>query len=350
VVSDMNKQMDFSERLRAARNREGMSRSELAQHAGVRKSSIKEWETTDRNPRSPEIRRLEDVLGVVLGRDLSVTDAVKREPDGDTFGEVADLKIRKTTDYDRFVEAGWQREIDENRAQKMADSNEEVDAQLLRLNPIIVQPSDEHPEKFAILDGQHRFASARILGAPVFFLCDSKGRLQPEDISSMNQFQDDWNLRDFCGYHAYFGREDYQYVIEQVRENEGVITPHSYMKLPGSTYSVSVFESGDWAISEENRRLNERYIEDLQRFLDIQPKLNTIFLVVGLGRCWVLDDWDHDRFMHKVKEHGPVEKGGRQAQQIIEVLKVYNKHAAKDASSRIYPEEVIDRDTLMNLR
>lgn len=66
----------FSERLRAAREKRGLSQGDLASRAGLQASAISHFETGTRKPSFDNLRRLADALDVttdyLLGR---VTDA-----------------------------------------------------------------------------------------------------------------------------------------------------------------------------------------------------------------------------------------------------------------------------------
>ena len=54
----------FSERLRIARERAGLSQSDLAEKAGFQASAISHFETGRRSPSFENLRRLSDALGV----------------------------------------------------------------------------------------------------------------------------------------------------------------------------------------------------------------------------------------------------------------------------------------------
>lgn len=62
----------FSERLKAARERRGLSQSELASRSGLQPSAISHFETGNRSPSFENLKKLSDALNVttdyLLGR------------------------------------------------------------------------------------------------------------------------------------------------------------------------------------------------------------------------------------------------------------------------------------------
>lgn len=80
----------FSDILRAMRDRQGLSQSDLAKKTGLQPSAISHFETGQRSPSFDNLRKLADALGVsidhLLGREVEV--------DSDLAGPVAQKLFR----------------------------------------------------------------------------------------------------------------------------------------------------------------------------------------------------------------------------------------------------------------
>lgn len=57
----------FSARLRAARDRLGLTREHVAAQLGCNASTLKRWESGDYEPSIPKLARLAEIYGVAVG-------------------------------------------------------------------------------------------------------------------------------------------------------------------------------------------------------------------------------------------------------------------------------------------
>lgn len=79
---------DFGGRLRAARERKGLSQSDLASRSGLQPSAVSHFETGRRSPSFENLRALADALGV------SADYLVGRQEDVGAAGPVAEQMFR----------------------------------------------------------------------------------------------------------------------------------------------------------------------------------------------------------------------------------------------------------------
>ena len=113
-------------------------------------------------------------------------------------------EIKKTKDYSIFKISQNNRNISEEQVARMVKSIQTLN--LLHLCPILVN------DRYEIVDGQHRFCAAKVLGLEVYYKVDDK--LSLEATILMNANQTAWKASDFVECYAKAGSVDYLSLIE----------------------------------------------------------------------------------------------------------------------------------------
>ncbi|MCA6431126.1 MAG: helix-turn-helix transcriptional regulator [Cytophagales bacterium] len=98
---------EFGKRLKALREKSGLSQADLAKHAGVEKSAIGRWETTDMMPSEANLAKLATALG------LSVKDLRHPPIEALTEQKLEEIKarIRELSPYQQLLVSQLVREL-----------------------------------------------------------------------------------------------------------------------------------------------------------------------------------------------------------------------------------------------
>lgn len=110
----------------------------------------------------------------------------------------------QSREYSRFIPNACNRPASDTHIKQIADSMKAHG--FIATYPLVVRKVGE---KFAILDGQHRFAAAQSLGHPVYYVVTDADI----DASVLNCTQKPWTPRDFAGAYAQQGNTEYQVLL-----------------------------------------------------------------------------------------------------------------------------------------
>lgn len=114
------------------------------------------------------------------------------------------MKIQTTTNYRQFKEIKGNRTLNASHVKKLAQYLKIEN--FLPVNPIIVNENGE------VIDGQHRLAAAKLIGAEVSFVVREGARL-PEVIL-LNSVNKTWGLQDYLRSHIERGNATYQIIAD----------------------------------------------------------------------------------------------------------------------------------------
>ena len=106
-------------------------------------------------------------------------------------------QVRKTNDYSLFKPLVGNRVVNKLHVKRLKDSFEKT----YLLNPIIVN------DKYEIIDGQHRFQSARELGKPVNFIVAPGYGLR--EVQVLNENMKNWRKEDYLNAYCDLGHPEY---------------------------------------------------------------------------------------------------------------------------------------------
>lgn len=117
-------------------------------------------------------------------------------------------KLQKSDRYDRFtvIEGNRPLETTDYRYKKLRDSMKKYGF----LPPCPVH-CRQRGGKYEIFDGQNRFAVAKELGIPFYFVVYNNGKI---DLSEINDVQRPWNLRNHVGRYAQEGIAHYRELLD----------------------------------------------------------------------------------------------------------------------------------------
>jgi len=104
----------FGDRLALARDRQGMSQSQLARRLGLRVQTVKNWEADRSEPRANKLQMLAGFLNVSMiwlltgegpGAPLGQTDLSDEAPEGlgEALAELRELRLIQTQATDRLA-------------------------------------------------------------------------------------------------------------------------------------------------------------------------------------------------------------------------------------------------------
>lgn len=118
-------------------------------------------------------------------------------------------EIKSTTNYDLFVTDPTNRPI--GKRPKLEESMKQYG-----FNPAYPLHVVRRGGRLVILDGQHRFANAKSLGLPVYYvLCADDGF----DVAKGNGAQKQWSLSDFAASYSARGDEHYVKLLDYCHRN-----------------------------------------------------------------------------------------------------------------------------------
>lgn len=117
--------------------------------------------------------------------------------------EVVEIKIYKTTDYNKFKKLIGNREVLAPRVNAIKSSIERIG---YCTNPILVN------ENFEVIDGQGRLEALKELGMPVLYIIEEG--LTIEDCMGMNIGMKNWTLNDHIESYKSQGYQSYVNLVE----------------------------------------------------------------------------------------------------------------------------------------
>lgn len=166
---------------------------------------------------------------------------------------------------------------------------------------------DAHPihvvkrgSRYVIIDGQHRFTAAKVLGIPVkFVICKDEDVL----ISRINDAQSKWTIKDHVGSLATKGNPQYQYLLNFSMSHNlpvgicAALLSHSNVKrgvgdrVRGGDFVVSNSEHAEQvALIVKEARRHVRFASH-NLFID------------AIRRCLGVKGFDANRFVKKMAAH-----------------------------------------------
>lgn len=117
----------------------------------------------------------------------------------------SNIVVYSTTDYARFRMINGNRQLNENKINKII---REIGSgnDMLRYYPLQVR---ENADRLDILDGQHRFYISKHLKRPVHYILVKENKSMPE-IAKVNSNVEKWKPEDFVNCYIQHGNNNYQ--------------------------------------------------------------------------------------------------------------------------------------------
>ena len=235
-------------------------------------------------------------------------------------------KLECTTDYDLFESHSYNREL---RDLSMIKSSM-IEHGFRPSSAIHVVRNGNN--KLKIKRGHHRFAAAKELGLPVWYIVD-------DDTMSIYEWEFDsrqaWTLRDFVTSYANAGNENYQKAIDYSVENGISLT--IAMTLVGG------FQAGNWNNEKQDIARSGKFkavdnvhacqMSDLIKFMrneGVDFTAHRQFLA-ALSMAILVPGFDLQIFKARIKQYPKLMKRRATRYDFLEEIEiVYNYHASRN--------------------
>lgn len=218
---------------------------------------------------------------------------VKMAKDLKQFLEKCDIValVYATDNYEVFSELEYNRDVSENRVNKLLASFSEKEI----LNPITCN------EKLEIVDGQGRFEVLKKLKRPVKFLIEDGATF--DDCKRMNLYNTSWKTEDFVRSYISAGNKNY-INLQQIREETKLSYATILRLINKGTHrekKADVLQNGEAIFTNEDmERVRQLFkkITEIKDALTIVGKLNENF-IVGLKIVTEHPLYSHARMLKK---------------------------------------------------
>jgi hypothetical protein len=242
---------------------------------------------------------------------------------------VATHKLLSTTNYDLFVMSDDNRPPDLEKHGKLVESMRRYG--YLRDFPVVVR-RDEESGKFVVKDGQHRLATARSLGLPVWYSVSEIDFDVPFVTTTVKQ----WTLLDHARVWADKGNKS---CIEAIAFSEAFGLPlgSAFMLLSGQSSlskAANRVKEGTFTVKDKDRAAAERVARVYTACARFDQKVkNARFLAACMAVCRV-PGFDEDRMV-------------RHSQRCPELLLPFNTvEACLGMLERVYNHKVHARNAV----
>lgn len=195
--------------------------------------------------------------------------------------------VYKTNDYNLFTTLGGNRVINTLHLKRLRDSMKE---KYLRI-PIIVN------EKFAIIDGQHRFYNCMELGLPIYYIVNKGYKL--DDVQRLNSNSSNWTMDDYVDGYCQMGRQDYV-KYKHYKDKFGFSHAETRGLLTGSTSKNTApeFKQGLFQITNEEGFLEVAHkLLEIGKYYDGYRRRSFVSAMLALFRN---PKFDYDIFLRKL--------------------------------------------------
>lgn len=208
--------------------------------------------------------------------------------------EVTDIRIYKSTNYDKFKYVVGQREITKNNAlEKVITENN-----LLDCCPMIVN------ENFEVIDGQHRLEVAKKHGLPIYYII--KINASSRTAQNMNIANKIWRLQDHMKHFSDLGNENYILTSKIIEKYDIPITVFINSFVARGSYDNRLvnFREG----KAQLKYSADEIINICNRYLDYKNKAKKLFNLKKFDRnayavifeTIVHPKYFHERMMHAI--------------------------------------------------
>jgi hypothetical protein len=234
------------------------------------------------------------------------------------------MEILQSNDYEQFTTINGNRNISLKKVEKLAE-DVKSGFNLLPYCPIIVK---EVGDKFAIIDGQHRFETCIATLEPVYYLIKNDITLQ--QIAKLNSRGQKWTVNDFMNCYMKLGVQDYITLSEICREFKVSVSTVCGLLMKNNVKAncKEEFESGYFKVNHlDTTRQYLKLTEELfgeYRFSKDRSLIGAVKEIVLAGKC------DFDVLKDKIKKNrNGMDKQGDVKNYIYNIERVYNFNNSK---------------------
>jgi hypothetical protein len=231
-------------------------------------------------------------------------------------------KIFETSQYDKFQFVPENRSV--RNLTKIRNSMRKYG--FIVSFPICVKQVDSG--KLMVLDGQHRLEAAKSLGIPVHYVIHNGSAF---NISEVNNTQSKWTPMDYLTSHI--GSNPEYAKVKAFMDTYHVTLSVAIGLLNGSSASgnatgMDSFRLGTFKCKDEIRA--HKTMGLISRVSDVCPFYKTLKFVEAVSRCSLVQEFDHNRFVHSMHNYAYKIKLQPDVDRFIEMIDdIYNTNAKR---------------------
>lgn len=241
-------------------------------------------------------------------------------------------QVMETMQYDLFNFIVGNREIKVNKT--LENSIKEYGI----LQPIKVD------KDFNIIEGQHRYMSAKKNGIPVkYIVTNDQANYRISEISELNGTSRKWTVKDYIHSFAARGNEEYMKLNRLIEETKDINAPIFTLSSMAIGYRSRSRRSDSKMVSDGSFKFYNYdglllFIEDYRKFLRRTGIQTGRDMLAAFFYLHTLKNFDLERLITKVNSTNKAERlvGVRQPMVIVEILvDAYNHRLSTDSDNFI---------------
>lgn len=235
-------------------------------------------------------------------------------------------QVLLTNDYSKFSYISGNRDVNDMHIKRLKESMQEKYIGV----PIIV---NEHHQ---IIDGQHRFQSARELNKPIYYI--KVGGLKLPDVHRLNTNTKNWTCDSFLDGYCKLGKEEYL-LYREFKErfgfghNETQTLLTSKSRMGGSTNQK--FKDGTFVIDDYHGAvIRAEKINMCSKYYEGYKRRSFVYAMLDL---FERDNYSHAEFLNKLSfQSVKLQDCTTVDQYLILIEEIYNYKRSKSNKVRFY--------------
>lgn len=239
------------------------------------------------------------------------------------------VQIKSTTDYDKFVILGANRDLNEGHVAKLVRAMTET-GNLTKIDPITIN------ERGEVIDGQHRLEACKQLEVPVYYM-EFEG-LNIDDATQMNLLHRNWNNLDYAKRYATTGNKNYIRYLQLVEDYPTITGTVIVIAVYGRNVvrMNSIFKEGEFELDEE---FLPTVIDRLEKLITIQNVVGP--LQRGIAKAFVqsmdISGYKHEQMLKKLVSYPILYRPYTQLADNLRMLEdIYNHNQPQETRLRLY--------------
>jgi hypothetical protein len=228
------------------------------------------------------------------------------------------MKLEKTKDYTLFISNSEQRPVDDRHAKRIGES---ID--LFGFLPSKPLQCYRKGSKLVLVDGHHRLAGARAVGADVYYVVEEKESQQT--MAAENLLVKKWSAMDFIRLYASRGLSDYKELL-RYQESGIPLTMAASMLIgegAGSSNAGPSISSGKFKI--KTREVIDKLLSLFDQFEGRAPAIKSRPFISLFSKCIFTPEFDFEVFEHKLSLNPTMlDKTSNEDQMMRQIEDIYN--------------------------
>lgn len=232
--------------------------------------------------------------------------------------------VETTTDYKQFHIIEANRQINKGHVQALIVSFEQQ-PELVTMRPILVNGAME------IIDGQHRFEAAKVLGLPVSYMVAEN--IDIATAQQLNALQRGWTVMDYARSYSMSGNKDYKLFLELHKQYPIALTVLMYFMTGRIMHAMSkIFRRG-----ELQPLPKADIIAKLEQYADFAKFEHWTDYNFGMAVFTIINhqEYDHDRMLAKLNTT-IIKKAGSRVDYLRQLEDIYNINRRAGQETRFY--------------